>query len=65
MEVGNKQVNFTAIHSSTVWYTVLSYSVLYSDYARLFYSKTKNIYLHMISWVNNTRHISGFLSCPS
>lgn len=22
-------------------------------------------YLHMISWVRRTRHISGFLSCPS
>jgi len=22
-------------------------------------------HLHMISWVSRTRHISGFLSCPS
>lgn len=22
-------------------------------------------HLHMISWVSSTRHISGFLSCPS
>jgi hypothetical protein len=35
----------------------------YNNYNKIFYAKIN--YLHITSWVRSTRHISGFLSCPS